>query len=62
MEGQTMRYGVCAGPESAPVLARAGFEFIELNVQGHLRPEQAEKEFLPQLDLIRASALRCFSF
>ena len=35
-----MRYGVCAGPEKADVLALAGYDFIELSVAGHLMTEE----------------------
>ena len=31
-----MRFGVCAGPEQADVLAEAGYDFIELAVAGHV--------------------------
>ncbi len=31
-----MRFGVCAGPEKAEVLAGVGYDFIELSVAGDL--------------------------
>jgi hypothetical protein len=34
--------GVCTEPEDAAVLAEAGFEFVELHVQRHLKPEEDE--------------------
>jgi sugar phosphate isomerase/epimerase len=57
--GNLMIYGVCAEPENAATLAEAGFEFVELHVQRHLRPEADEAAFLPQLEQIQAAALPC---
>ncbi|MBN1935466.1 MAG: sugar phosphate isomerase/epimerase [Anaerolineae bacterium] len=58
-----MRYGVCTDPINAPALAQAGFEFIELHVQNHLKTvgEDAGEEaaFAPELARIQASALPC---
>lgn len=54
-----MIYGVCTEPENAAVLADAGFEFVELHVQRHLKPEEDEAAFLPQLARIQAAALDC---
>ena len=54
-----MIYGICTEPENATVLADAGFEFVELHVQRHLRPEEDEAAFLPQLARIEAAALPC---
>jgi sugar phosphate isomerase/epimerase len=41
-----MRYGVCAGPERADVLAQAGYDFIELSVAGHLMTEEDDIAWL----------------
>lgn len=54
-----MVYGVCTGPEDAGVLAEAGFDYVELHVQSHLRPEESEEEFKLQLDQIQSSPLPC---
>jgi sugar phosphate isomerase/epimerase len=54
-----MIYGVCAEPEDATALADAGFEFVEVHVQRHLKPEEDEAAFLPQLARIQAAALPC---
>jgi sugar phosphate isomerase/epimerase len=54
-----MIYGVCTEPEDAAALAEAGFEFVELHVQRHLKPEKSEAAFLPQLKRIQAAALLC---
>jgi sugar phosphate isomerase/epimerase len=54
-----MRFGICCEPEFGLVLAEAGYDYIELNVQNHLMPLAAEDEFLPQLDRIRACPLPC---
>jgi sugar phosphate isomerase/epimerase len=54
-----MIYGVCTDPEDTAALAEAGFEFVELHVQRHLRPEKGEAAFLPQLERIQAAALPC---
>ncbi len=52
-----MQYGVCADPDSASVLADAGFDFIELNVQKHLKPLATEPVFATELARIRDAAL-----
>lgn len=55
-----MKLGVCADPNVAPVLAKAGFEFVELHVQNHLKTTvEDEAAFPPELARIRASALPC---
>ncbi|HOT91826.1 MAG TPA: sugar phosphate isomerase/epimerase family protein [Anaerolineae bacterium] len=55
-----MKLGVCADPNAAPVLAAAGFEFLELHVQNHLKTTvEDEAAFLQELARIRASALPC---
>lgn len=52
-----MQYGVCADPKSGPALARAGFDFIELNVQQHLMPLADDAAFETELARIRDAAL-----
>jgi sugar phosphate isomerase/epimerase len=54
-----MQYGVCAEPEDAAALAEMGFEFVELHVQRHLKPEDDEAAFLPQLERIQRAVLPC---
>lgn len=41
-----MRFGVCAGPEQAEILAEAGYDFIELSVAGHLMTEEDDHTWL----------------
>ncbi len=52
-----MKLGVCADPQFAPALAAAGFDFIELNVQNHLKPLADEATFASELARIQAAAL-----
>ncbi|MBN1246692.1 MAG: sugar phosphate isomerase/epimerase [Anaerolineae bacterium] len=52
-----MNYGVCADPKYGPVLAEAGFDFIELHVQNNLKTEQPEEAFVAELARIQASPL-----
>ena len=52
-----MQYGVCADPKFAPALARAGFGFIELNVQQHLMPLADDATFEPELTRITRAVL-----
>lgn len=55
-----MKLGVCADPNVAPVLAEAGFEFLELHVQNHLKTTvEDEAAFLPELARIQASPVPC---
>ncbi len=60
-----MRFGVCADPQAAPTLAAAGFDFIELHVQNHLKTLEGDDAFQPALATIRtaplpAPAANCF--
>ena len=52
-----VKLGVCADPAEAPALHDAGFEFIELHVQNHLKTEESEGVFADALQRIAASAL-----
>jgi sugar phosphate isomerase/epimerase len=55
-----MKLGVCADPTAAPVLAEAGFEFLELHVQNHLKTTvEDEAAFPPELARMQASVLPC---
>lgn len=54
-----MKYGVCATPEDTPALAKAGFEYLELNTQVFLKPEEDEAAFRPQFERIQKSLLPC---
>lgn len=53
-----MKFGVCGDFSSGPALAKAGFEFIELHVQNHLKPQEPEAAFLPVLEQIKACPVR----
>ncbi len=52
-----MQFGVCCDPSQAAGLAAAGFEFIEGNVQSHLKPREDEASFAASLAAIQASPL-----
>lgn len=52
-----MKLGVCADPKFAPVLADAGFDFIELHVQNHLKTLADEAAFAPELVRIQAASI-----
>ena len=54
-----MRFGVCTDFSSGPALARAGYDFVELHVQNHLKPQEPEEAFLPVLEKIKACPVRC---
>ena len=57
-----MLLGVCADPVHGPALARAGFDFLELHVQNHLRTMEAEPAaFEPALAAIRSAGLPCLA-
>jgi sugar phosphate isomerase/epimerase len=60
-----MKLGVCADPKDAPALADAGFEFIELHVQNHLKTGESGEAFVDALARITAApipalAANCF--
>jgi sugar phosphate isomerase/epimerase len=52
-----MQYGVCADPQAAPALVAAGFDFIELHVQNHLKTLEDDRAFRPALDAICSAPL-----
>ena len=54
-----MKFGVCTDFNSASMLAKTGFDFIELHVQSHLKPEEREEAFLPVLKEIKACPIAC---
>jgi sugar phosphate isomerase/epimerase len=60
-----MKYGVCGEPGIAPILAEAGYDFVELHVQRDLVTEKGEEAFEPRLEQIRempvpAAVANCF--
>ena len=52
-----MKFGVCADVAAAAPLAVAGFDYLELNVQKQLRPEQEESQLRDEWRAIRAAPL-----
>ncbi len=52
-----MNIGICSGPADAARWQTAGYDFIEVNVQGPLKPLAPDAEFAPELAAIRAAAL-----
>ena len=57
-----MRFGVCAGAEKAEVLARIGYDFIELSVAGDLMVYEDEAAWQPAAARLNALALPVESF
>lgn len=41
-----MRFGVCAGPERANILADAGYDFIELSLASQVMTDESDEEFM----------------
>ena len=50
-------FGLCAGPDAADRLKAIGYDFIEGNVGGTLKPETPDAEFAPELAKLKACAL-----
>jgi sugar phosphate isomerase/epimerase len=57
-----MRYGVCAGMDKAPVLAEAGYDYIELAAAGELAPETDETTWAAKRQAILALPLPAETF
>lgn len=57
-----MRFGVCGKIDDAPVLASAGFDYIELSVQSALRPQLSDDEWKPIREAIDAMPIRPEAF
>lgn len=56
-----MLYGICGGPDNAPLAKTVGYDYLELNVQTHLQGEADEDIFLPILDKIKSCGLPCLA-
>jgi len=52
-----MKFGICADIKDALILSESGFDFIEVNVQSHLKPLADENLFQAELDKILSSPL-----
>jgi sugar phosphate isomerase/epimerase len=52
-----MQFGICTDPENAAVVATAGFNYIEINIQQTLIPEAGERQFSPNLARIKSCGL-----
>ncbi|QDU85429.1 Xylose isomerase-like TIM barrel [Planctomycetes bacterium Pla163] len=52
-----LQIGVCAGPDRAPALARAGADFVELACQRDLAGSWSSTELRERLDALRALAV-----
>ncbi|MCX7047578.1 MAG: sugar phosphate isomerase/epimerase, partial [Candidatus Sumerlaeota bacterium] len=61
LKDQNMKYGICAAPDSAIAaqLAQIGYDFIEINVQSHLKSTEDEAAFAPELERIRSCPMPC---
>jgi sugar phosphate isomerase/epimerase len=56
-----MKLGICGGPEIAPVALAAGYDYLELNVQAHLRGEDDEGMFSPILKQVKECQIPCLA-
>src|SRR3972149_10185094 len=56
-----MNYGICGGPDIAPVAQTAGYDYLELNTQTHLQGEADETVFQPILEQIKNCGMPCLA-
>lgn len=56
-----MKFGVCQDPKFASVLADAGFDYIEVNVQAQLVPHAPESEFAPIADQLKSLPIPAYA-
>lgn len=54
-----MKFGICSGPEAAAQAHAAGFDYLEINVQAHLRPTQPESEFHACCEQLKKLPIPC---
>lgn len=54
-----MQYGVCGGPEIVSLLARAGFDYVEMGVGSLLKPREDHASFASSLQTVKALELPC---
>lgn len=52
-----MQIGICTSIENGAIAAKAGFEYLELNVQGFLVPEAPDETFAPNLKVAQTAPL-----
>ncbi len=52
-----MELGICTGIDSAGILQAAGGDYVEVNVQGFLKPRDDQATFQPNLDAVKAAPL-----
>ena len=57
-----MRFGVCAGIESAATLAEAGYDYIELSVAGDLLPDEDGAAWIEKRRAIEVMPLQAEAF
>ncbi len=56
-----MLIGICGGPEIAPIARSAGYDYLELNTQSHLKGEDDEAIFRPILEQIKKCGIPCLA-
>jgi sugar phosphate isomerase/epimerase len=56
-----MQFGICGGPEIAPAVKTAGYDYIEINVSAHLKGEASDDEFLPILRQVQVCGMPCLA-
>lgn len=52
-----MRHGVCCGLDLAPLVAKVGFDFLELSVDAFLKPREDEAAFQEVLAAVRSLSI-----
>jgi sugar phosphate isomerase/epimerase len=52
-----VKIGLCTSVDQAATLARAGFDYVEENVQSFLLPEEPEAAFAPKLAAVQSAVL-----
>lgn len=57
-----MRFGVCAAPEQAGLLAEAGYDYLEASVAGDLIPEEDEATWSAKRHILESLPLRPEAF
>ena len=56
MSADRIEIGICGSVSNSGVFAGAGAEYVEVNVQGFLKPEAGDAEFAPSREAAKSSA------
>lgn len=58
-DGPKLRFGLCCGPDRAPLASDIGFDYFEMTVAALLKPLETEEAFRQALGEVRKTPIPC---